>query len=248
MDFLIGKVAIVTGGARGMGAAHVRKLVSLGAKVVFTDLLEDEGKQLEADLGADVTFVKQDVSKADSWTQVVQLAEETYGALHILVNNAGVSVKKSIEELTEEEYRKVIDINQISIFLGMKAVLPAMRRAKGGSIINISSILGLAAREDILPYVSTKFAIRGMTKTAALEFAKDNIRVNSVHPGSIRTALTDLVYKTEEELRQRAESIPLQRFGDVEDVANLVAFLASDFSAYSTGSEFLIDGGVTSRI
>lgn len=248
MDFLIGKVAIVTGGARGMGAAHVRKLVSLGAKVVFTDLLEDEGKQLEVDLGADVTFAKQDVSKAESWTQVVQLAEETYGALHILVNNAGVSVKKSIEDLTEEEYRRVIDINQISIFLGMKAVLPAMRRAKGGSIINISSILGLAAREDILPYVSTKFAIRGMTKTAALEFAKDNIRVNSVHPGSIRTALTDLVYKTEEELRQRVESIPLQRFGDVEDVANLVAFLASDFSAYSTGSEFLIDGGVTSRI
>jgi len=245
---LKGKVAIVTGGARGMGEAHVRMLTSLGAKVLFTDLLEEEGQKLAAELGEQVTFVKHDVSKVDAWAEVVQLAEEKYGALHILVNNAGISIKKSIEELTEEEYRKVIDVNQISVFLGMKAVLPAMRRAKGGSIINISSILGMAAREDILGYVSSKFAIRGMTKTAALEFAKDGIRVNSVHPGSIRTALTDLVYKTEEEQQQREASIPLQRFGHVDDVANIVAFLASDRSSYCTGSEFLIDGGVMSRI
>lgn len=245
---LTGKVAIVTGGARGMGAAHVQALVAHGAKVVFTDVLETEGQQLAEMLGEDVSFLQHDVSQASRWHEVVEIAEQLYGPVTILVNNAGISVKKPIEELTEDEYRRVIDVNQIGIYLGMKAVVRSMKKTQGGSIINISSILGIAGREESLAYVSTKFAINGMTKCAALEFAPYNIRVNSVHPGSIKTDLTNLVYKTEEELQQRAQNIPLLRFGHVDDVANVILFLASDYANYATGSEFVIDGGLLARI
>lgn len=245
---LQGKVALITGGARGMGASHVRTLSKEGAKVVFTDILVEEGFRLEQELGPTVKFMRHDVSNSEAWTNIVAEAEKLFGPIDILVNNAGISIKGAIEEISVDDYMKVIQINQVGTLMGMKAVLPSMRKAGGGSIINISSILGKAGREESVAYVSSKFAINGITKTAALEFAKYHIRVNSVHPGSIRTVLTDLVYKTEEELAAREQHIPAGRFGQCEDVSNLVVYLASDKSAYSTGSEFVIDGGLLARI
>lgn len=242
------KVAIITGGARGMGAAHVRELAHKGASVVFTDILEADGQALAQSLGGNVTFLKHDVADAKQWEQVVQHVEQQYGPVNILINNAGISIKGSIEQLSEADYRKVLDVNQIGVLHGLKAVLPSMKRAGSGSIINISSILGLAARAESVAYVSTKFAITGMTKVAALEYAEHRIRVNSIHPGSIRTALTDTVYPTEEALKARERAIPLQRFGSIEDVAQLASYLASDESLYMTGSEFVIDGGLLARI
>lgn len=242
------KVVLITGAARGMGAAHVRKFVENGAKVVFTDVLEQEGQALEQELEGKATFFKLDISNAAQWQQVVKDTEVLFGPIHILVNNAGISIKGSILELTEQQYRKVLDVNQLGVFHGMQAVVPSMKKVQDGAIINISSILGIAARADSLAYVSTKFAIRGMTKVAALEFVADGIRVNSVHPGSIKTALTPTVYPTEEAMQEREREIPLQRFGKVEDVAALVAFLASNEASYITGSEFVIDGGVLAKI
>lgn len=242
------KVVLITGAARGMGAAHVRKFVETGAKVVFTDVLEEEGRALQQELEGKAIFLKLDVSDAAQWQRVVEETETLFGPIHILVNNAGISIKGSILDLTEQQYRKVLDVNQLGVFHGMQAVVPSMKKVQDGAIINISSILGIAARADSLAYVSTKFAIRGMTKVAALEFAADGIRVNSVHPGSIKTALTPTVYPTEEAMQERERAIPLQRFGKVEDVADLVAFLASNEASYITGSEFVIDGGVLARI
>ena len=245
---LQGKVALITGGARGMGAMHVRMFINEGARVVFTDLLAEEGFNLECELGGDVKFMQHDVSDSEAWKNIVSTTEELFGPINILVNNAGISIKGAIEEISVEDYMKVIQINQAGTLMGMQAVLPSMKKAGGGSIINISSILGIAGREESVAYVSSKFAINGLTKTAALEFAKYHIRVNSVHPGSIRTALTDLVYKTEEERIAREQHIPAGRFGQCEDVSNLVIYLASDKSSYSTGSEFVIDGGLLARI
>lgn len=245
---LQGKVALITGGARGMGAMHVRTFLNEGAKVVFTDILVEEGLRIERELGPSVKFLEHDVSNYDAWKNIVVATEELFGSIDILVNNAGISIKGAIEEISVDDYMKVIQINQIGTLMGMKAVLSSMKKAGGGSIINISSILGKAGREESVAYVSSKFAINGITKTAALEFAKYHIRVNSVHPGSIRTALTDLVYKTEEELAAREQEIPAGRFGQCEDVSNLVVYLASDKSTYSTGSEFVVDGGLLARI
>ena len=245
---LQGKVALITGGARGMGAMHVRAFRDEGAKVVFTDILVEEGLQLEQELGSNVRFMQHDVSDFEAWKRIVGATEELFGPVDILVNNAGISIKGAIEEISVDDYMKVININQAGTLMGMQAVLPSMKKAGGGSIINISSILGIAGREESVAYVSSKFAINGLTKTAALEFAKYHIRVNSVHPGSIRTTLTDLVYKTEEELAAREKHIPAGRFGTCEDVSNLVIYLASDKSSYSTGSEFVVDGGLLARI
>ncbi|MFJ8063215.1 SDR family NAD(P)-dependent oxidoreductase [Psychrobacillus sp. NPDC096426] len=248
MGRLNGKVAIITGASRGLGASHVRKFVAEGAKVVFTDILIEEGEQLERDLGENVKFFKHDVAKLSDWEEVVKETEKLFGPVNILVNNAGMSIKTSIEELSEEEYKKVIDVNQVSIFLGMKTVLPSLRKSKGGSIVNVSSILGIAGREKSIAYVASKFAVRGMTKTAALEFAKYNIRVNSVHPGSIKTELTNVAYKNQQEIEERAKQIPIPRFGHTEEVSNMIVYLASDESSYSTGSEFVVDGGLLAEI
>lgn len=242
MGRLDGKVAIVTGGARGMGASHVRRFVKEGAKVVFTDINAKGGKALEAELGENVKFVQQDVTKADDWKKVIEEAENTFGPVNILVNNAGISMSKSLMEITEEEYRRIIDINQVSVFLGTKAVVPSMQKAGGGSIINISSINGIVG--GAIGYTDSKFAVRGFTKAAALQLAHLGIRVNSVHPGVIETPMVtqgDAV----EVIKEFAKQIPVGRMAQPEEVSNLVLYLASDESSYSTGSEFVIDGGLT---
>lgn len=242
MSKLTDKVAIVTGGARGMGEAHVRRFIAEGAKVVFTDINEAGGQALEEELGGTAKFVKQDVTSAAEWKKVVEEAENAFGPVHILVNNAGISIGTPFLELSEEDYRKIVDINQVSVFLGMKAVVPSMQKAGSGSIVNISSINGLVG--GAVGYTDTKFAVRGMTKAAALQLAHLNIRVNSVHPGVIETPMVtegDSV----ELIKEFAKSIPLGRMAQPEEVTKLVLYLASDESSYSTGSEFIVDGGLT---
>lgn len=242
MGRLDGKIAIITGGARGMGASHVRRFVAEGAKVVFTDLNEEGGNALAAELGTNVKFIKQDVTKWADWENVIAETEKTFGPANILVNNAGISMNKTLMDMTEEEYRKIVDINQVSVFLGMKAVVPSMQKAGGGSIVNISSINGLVG--GAVGYTDTKFAVRGITKAAALQLAHLGIRVNSVHPGVIETPMVtqgDAV----DVIKEFAKSIPVGRMAQPEEVSNLVLYLASDESSYSTGSEFAIDGGLT---
>lgn len=242
MTRLSGKIVIVTGGARGMGAAHARRFVAEGAQVVITDLNEEAGQELALELGEQALFIKQDVTKADDWANVISTAENKFGHVNVLVNNAGISISSNIEHMTEEQYRKIIDINQVSVFLGIKAVLASMKQAGGGSIVNISSINGLVGGAP--GYTDSKFAVRGITKAAAIEFAQYGIRVNSVHPGVIETPMVtegDAV----EQIKAFAKMIPLQRMAQSEEITNLVLFLASDESSYSTGSEFVADGGLT---
>lgn len=242
MGRLTGKVAIVTGAARGMGESHARKFIAEGAKVVITDLNEESGQALAKELGENALFVKQDVTSQQDWERVVAEAEKAFGPVNVLVNNAGIAVNNNIENMSVEQYRKIVEINQVSVFLGMKAVLPSMKKAENGSIVNISSMNGLVA--GAIGYTDTKFAVRGMSKAAAIDFAKYGIRVNSVHPGVIETPMVtqgDAV----DVIKEFAKHIPLKRVAQSEEVSNLVLFLASDDSSYSTGSEFVIDGGLT---
>ncbi len=242
MNRLEGKVAIITGAAQGMGASHARKFVEEGAKVVITDLNKEKGEALSAELGENALFVSQNVTNAEDWAKVVEEAEKAFGKVDVLVNNAGITMAKSILQMTEEEYRRIVDINQLSVFLGMKTVVPAMQKAGGGSIVNISSMNGLVA--GAIGYTDTKFAVRGMTKAAAIECANYGIRVNSVHPGVIATPMV-VQEDTKAAVEAFAKHIPLKRVAEPEEVSNLVVFLASDESSYSTGSEFVIDGGMT---
>lgn len=244
MNRLEGKVALITGGARGMGATHATRFVEEGAKVVITDILEDEGKALADQLGEKALFVKHDVTKAEDWQNAVEQAEEAFGPINILVNNAGISVNKQIWDMSEEEYRRIVDINQVSVFLGMKHVLPSMQKGENGSIVNISSINGLVG--GAIGYTDTKFAVRGMTKAVALSLAATGIRVNSVHPGVIETPMISQG-DSKEAIQQFAKFIPMQRIAKPEELSNLVLFLASDESSYSTGSEFVADGGLTAQ-
>lgn len=239
MGKLDGKVAIVTGGARGQGASHVRTFVNEGAKVVIADILVEEGEALVKELGENAMFIKLDVTSESNWKTVVADAESTFGPVNILVNNAGIAFGKFTAEMTEEEYRRVIDINQLGVFLGMKTVFPSMRKAKEGSIVNISSVVGLEGSKGFIAYTASKFAVTGMTKTAALDFAEYGIRVNSVHPGVIRTPILD------DPTISAPNTPPLQRYGEPEDVSKLVLFLASNDSSFSTGAEFIVDGGKT---
>jgi len=246
---LDGKVAIISGGARGQGAAHVREFVKEGAKVVFSDILEEEGKALEKELGDNAKFVKHDVTKLDEWKNVINETESTFGPVNILVNNAGILKEGNIEDISEEDYRQVIDINQVGVFLGMKAVISSMKKTENGSIINLSSVDGLLAVQGRSAYDSSKFATRGITKTAALEFAKYGVRVNSVHPGYIETPMIDTEDPEElEKLEKFRQQIPMKRSAQPEEVTKYIIFLASDDSGYSTGSEFVIDGGITASL
>ncbi|MDN7227822.1 glucose 1-dehydrogenase [Planococcus sp. N064] len=244
MARLEGKVAIITGAAQGMGAAHAQKFIQEGAKVVLTDLNEEKGKALAAELGSNALFIKQNVTSEADWASVVEEAEGAFGPVNVLVNNAGITMAKSILQTTEEEYRRIVDINQVSVFLGMKAIIPSMQKAGGGSIVNISSMNGLVA--GAIGYTDTKFAVRGMTKAAAIECAHYGIRVNSVHPGVIATPMI-MQEDTKAAVEAFAQHIPLKRVAQSEEVSNMVLFLASDDSSYSTGSEFVVDGGMTAQ-
>ena len=242
MERLKNKVAIITGGARGMGASHVRLFASEGAKVVFTDLNEEQGRILEKEIGGNVKFIKQDVTDAASWEKVVEDTEKIFGQVNILVNNAGISINKPLLEITEDEYRKIVDINQVSVFLGTKAVAASMKKVGNGSIVNISSMNGLVG--GAIGYTDTKFAVRGMTKAAAIQLSPLGIRVNSVHPGVIETPMVT-EGDSYEVIKQLSKQIRIRRMAKSEEVSNLVLYLASDESSYSTGSEFVIDGGLT---
>ncbi len=244
MTRLKGKVAIITGAAQGMGAAHAKLFIDQGAKVVLTDLNEEKGQAFAAELGDNALFVKQNVANEADWATVVATAEEKFGPVNVLVNNAGITMAKAMMDTTVEEYRRIVEINQVSVFLGMKAVTPSMQKAGGGSIVNVSSMNGLVA--GAIGYTDTKFAVRGMTKAAAMEVAPFNIRVNSVHPGVIATPMV-VQEDTKAAVEAFAKHIPMGRVAQPEEVSNMVLFLASDESSYSTGSEFVIDGGMTAR-
>ena len=244
MGRLVGKVAVITGAAQGMGAAHAKLFVEEGAKVVLTDLNEEKGLAFAAELGENAVFVKQNVASEQDWATVIATAEEKFGPVNVLVNNAGITMAKSILQTTVEEYRRIVEINQVSVFLGMKAALPSMEKAGGGSIVNVSSMNGLVA--GAIGYTDTKFAVRGMTKAAAMEAARFNVRVNSVHPGVIATPMV-VQEDTKAAVEAFAKHIPMGRVAQPEEVSKMVLFLASDDSSYSTGSEFVIDGGMTAR-
>lgn len=243
MNRLQQDVAIVTGGARGIGEAIVRRLVAEGARVVIADVLEQQGAALGEELGDVVSFEMLDVREADQWASAVEAAQQSFGQVTVLVNNAGVVHFAPMLECSEQDFRRVIDINQVGVFLGLRAVVPSMRAAGGGSIVNVSSIAGMQAYAGLLPYVASKWAVRGMTKAAALELAPYGIRVNSVHPGTTRSPMTAAL----DEVAQSA-GVPLGRPGRPEEVAALVAYLVSHEAGYTTGAEHVIDGGILAGV
>ena len=248
---LKGKVAIISGGARGMGAAEAKLFAREGAKVIICDVLEDEGRQTEAEInevGGDAVFVKLDVTSQDEWENAVNTAIERFGKLDILVNNAGIIVQSTIEDMTVELWDKVMDVNAKGVFLGTKTAIPYMKEAGGGSIVNISSISGIVGQDNVnAGYNASKGAVRIFTKAAAVQYAKENIRVNSIHPGPIATPMTAEGRADPERVALTAERTPLGRYGEPEEVANAVLFLASDEASYVTGSEIVVDGGYTAQ-
>ena len=246
MGRLNGKIAIITGASQGMGSAHARAFIAEGAQVVLTDVNANAGAALAEELGERAVFVKQDVSNSADWKSVVAMAEKRFGSVNVLVNNAGIlGTIASTTELPESEFLRVCAVNQTAVFLGMQAVLPGMIRGGGGSIVNISSIAGLVAIYGApnLAYVASKFAVRGMTKQVAVEYGDKNVRVNSVHPGYIKTPM--MAAATDENGGEALSQIPLRRMADPSEVSSLVVFLASDESRFITGAEHIIDGGMT---
>ncbi|CAN5386958.1 SDR family oxidoreductase [soil metagenome] len=238
---LAGKVALVSGGARGMGASHARALAAQGARVVLGDILDPEGELVAKGIGDAARYVHLDVTRPDDWTAAVAVAAGEFGGLDILVNNAGIMNFGMIEDYELSEWHKILDINLTGVYLGIRAVVAPMKAAGRGSIINISSIEGIGGTIATHGYTATKFAVRGLTKSVALELGPSGIRVNSIHPGLIKTPMTDWV---PEDIFQTA----LGRAAEPEEVSNLVVYLASDESSYSTGSEFVVDGGCTAGL
>lgn len=241
MSKLNKKIAIITGGASGMGESHARLFVEEGAKVVITDIDQEKGTALANELGENTLFIQHDVSDEDGWKKVVEETEEKFGPINILVNNAGINTSLSTSS-SLEDYLKVVNINQVSVFLGMKYVVPSMKKTENGSIVNVSSINGLTG--GALGYTDTKFAVRGMTKAAAKELVNYGIRVNSVHPGAVNTAMVQNNSHLEQ-IEAMVQTVPMKRMAQPEEVSQLVLFLASDDASYSTGSEFIADGGIT---
>ncbi|MGW6928801.1 glucose 1-dehydrogenase [Lentzea sp. NPDC054927] len=240
---LDGKVALITGAARGQGAAAARRFVAEGARVMLTDVLDDQGKELAAELGAEYSHL--DVSSEEDWASVITSTVDTLGDITVLVNNAGILHFSALADTTLADYQRVIGINQVGTFLGMRAVVESMTRAGGGSIVNVSSVEGLAGMPYLVAYTASKFAIRGMTKVAALELGQHGIRVNSVHPGAIDTPMVSETLGRPIDISPIGKKVALRRVGQPEDVANVVLFLASDDSAYCTGAEIAVDGGAT---
>ena len=243
MARLDGKVAIVTGGARGMGEATVRLFVEHGAKVVIGDILDEAGQALATELGNSAVFVHQDVSSEEDWAKAVDAAQ-ALGPLNVLVNNAAIMKLSSITDTTAQLYTQAFKVNQLGTFLGVRSVIEPMKAAGGGSIINISSIEGLHSAAGLAAYSSTKWAVRGLTKCAAIELGQYGIRVNSVHPGGIFTEMGGAGLISEEDINKAIYSnFPIPRVGQPQEVAYVTLFLATDEASYSTGSEFIADGG-----
>ncbi|WP_067710782.1 SDR family NAD(P)-dependent oxidoreductase [Nocardia yamanashiensis] len=240
MADLTGKVALITGAARGQGAAEARLFVARGAKVVITDVLEAEGKELADSLGDAAVFVRHDVTDAESWQAAVDTAVDTFGKLDVLVNNAAIYIMKPLMETTPDELERILKVNLIGAFLGIQAVVPGMTENGGGSIVNISSQAGLEGLMNHSAYGSSKWGLRGLSKISALELGPAQIRVNSVHPGPIATPMVPYLTTGPGSF----PTLPLERTGLPEEVAELVAFLASDASAYITGAEVTVDGGL----
>lgn len=242
MSRLTGKTAIITGGARGMGAVTAQLFVEQGANVIIGDILDKEGQALAQQLGEKARYVHLDVTNEADWQSAVQAAE-AMGALNILVNNAGILTFKSIAEQTSDEYLKVLNVNLVGCYNGIRAVIEPMKRAGSGSIINISSIDGLQAKNSLSAYASSKWGMRGLTKAAALELGHYNIRVNTVHPGGIHTAMGNQDQITDDSMNVFYKNHALPRVGMPIEVARMSLFLASDESSYSTSAEFIVDGG-----
>lgn len=240
---LDGKVALISGAARGQGEAEARQFVAEGAKVVIGDVLEAEGEAVAHDLGDDAVFVKLDVTSEPAWQEAVASTVDAFGGLHVLVNNAGVlGAFTPIVDSTVERFMKVLSINLVGTFLGIKVAAPYIRDSGGGSIINLSSTAGMWGVPFAVDYTASKFGVRGITKVAALELGRDGIRVNSVHPGGVDTPMTAVFAGHAES--DYYKHLPAGRIGTAEDISNLVLFLASDESSYCTGTEFVIDGGM----
>ena len=241
MARVAGKVALISGGARGMGASHARLLVDEGAKVVIGDLLDAEGEALAAELGDAVRYVHLDVTRYEDWQNAVEVALKEFGRLDVLVNNAGIANFGPIEEYTLDQWDTIIAINLTGVFYGIKAAIEPLKKSGKGSIINISSTAGIQGYEALPGYNAAKFGVRGLTKNAALDLGRYNIRVNSVHPGVIRTPMTD-------SLDTPQNHVALHRVGEPIELSQLILFLASDESSFSTGAEFIADGGETAGL
>ena len=251
MGRLDGKVALISGGARGQGAREVEVFASEGAKVVFGDILDHEGQAVEEKIssaGGEASYLHLDVTGDEDWQRAVDLAEARYGKLDILVNNAGIARSENVEDTTEELWERVMSINTTGVFLGTRKAIPAMRRAGGGSIINLSSVAGLVGRRWAgAAYSASKGAVRIFSKATAMQYAPDRIRCNSIHPGPIQTLMLGVTDNDPTLMATRLAEIPLGRIGTVDDVASGALFLASDESSWITGIELTIDGGVTAQ-
>jgi NAD(P)-dependent dehydrogenase (short-subunit alcohol dehydrogenase family) len=248
---LAGKVALISGGARGMGAVEAKLFAREGAKLVLGDVLHDEGCAMEQEIrraGGEAFFVQLDVTREAQWVTAVDCALQRFGRLDVLVNNAGIGGPGRVEDVTLDEWSRVMDVNSTGVFLGTKACIPAMRRSGGGSIVNISSQLGLVGVDNSSPqYQASKGAVRLLTKATAIQYAKEKIRANSVHPGPIVTPMTEARRKDPETYALTVSRIPLGRYGEPEEVAYGVLYLASDESRFVTGAELVIDGGWTAQ-
>jgi NAD(P)-dependent dehydrogenase (short-subunit alcohol dehydrogenase family) len=251
MGRLDGKVALISGGARGQGATEAQLFAREGARVVLGDILDEAGRHVEAAVrsaGGEATYVHLDVTSEDHWRTAVDTAVQRYGQLHVLVNNAGILLRKAIEAMTVEEWDRIMAINLKGVFLGTKHAIPAMRRAGGGSIINISSTAGLVGSPgETSAYIASKGGVRLFTKATAIQHAKDKIRCNSVHPGPVATEMIRDTLENPDLWAQRLRRLPMGRAATPEDVAYGVLYLASDESSYVTGSELVIDGGTTAE-
>lgn len=243
---LDGKVAIITGGARGIGACHARTFVREGARVVVADRRADEGRESIEELGDGALFVETDVTDEGDWTAIADAAVDTFGGIDVLVNNAGIMRIVPIESCDSATFRKVLDTNLTSMFLGIRAVIHPMAERGGGSIINVSSPQGFEGRVGMGAYTASKFGVRGLTRTAAMELGQRGIRVNTLIPGAVRTVMTERPGWSESQYEKAYSIYPLGRMGRLEEISALAVFLASDESSFCTGGDFVVDGGILS--